>query len=336
MLIQKKKLFSTHVSIRKPPFNIKQKDDLLFSHEYQSTICSTFYLLLKNVDVLEDTVFDISTNTFFAAYTHVNGSFSCVEKIHKLKLFLKKSIKIEKGVWITQNWTWMYFHWMTDALTRLIALEGVEGKFPVILPVSYKTHPYIVESLELLGYDYVWYTPTQRLRILELLLPSHTASPGNYNAYYLNKLRNRFEIKKNVPFRKVFISRSQAFQRYIINEDEVIDVLLSFGFEVHIFENYPLLKQIELMSETLSLLGLHGAGLTNMLFMPEHGSIIELRNKGDRHNNCYFSMASELNHSYYYLQGEGDSNLTANVNIKIDTIELKNLLNLLFPNKINN
>jgi capsular polysaccharide biosynthesis protein len=224
----------------------------------------------------------------------------------------------------------MYFHWMTDALTRLIALEGEVENFPVLLPISYESYPYIVESLKLLGYEYVWYSPTKRVRIKELLLPSHTASPGNYNGTFLNKLRDRFlgALSKTKPYRKIFISRSKATQRFISNEEEVISLLISFGFEIHVFEHYSLSKQVELMRDTQSLLGIHGAGLTNMLFMPSAGSVIELRNRGDQHNNCYFSMASELNHAYYYLQGDGDSEQTASVNLHIDLIQLTNLLRL--------
>lgn len=324
-----KEIYPAHVSERVPPNNLEAKDIVLFEHEFNSLICSTSYLILKNVHILNDTVFDASNFTFYPYYTHVHGSFSAKDKLKRLKFFLKNKIVVDKAIWITQNWTWMYFHWLTDALPRLIALEDHIEKHKVLLPESYKKHPYIIDSLEILGYDFIFYLECNRVFVKKLALPSHTASPGNYNAYYLNKLRYRF-LKNNNPFRKIFISRSQANQRFIINEDEVTTILLAYGFEVHIFENYTLDKQIELMNETSVLLGLHGAGLTNMLFMPENGSIIELRNQGDKHNNCYFSMASALRHSYFYLQGLGDASQTASVNIKIDTIELKNLLNLLF------
>jgi capsular polysaccharide biosynthesis protein len=315
--------------VRKAPRNIGKLDIVLFEHEYQSTICATTYFRLKNVDILQDTVFELSTLRFFASYSHINGSFTMQEKLEKLKLFFKPMTNVNRGVWITQNWTWMYFHWMTDALTRLIALEGEVEKFPVLLPDSYKSYPYVVETLELLGYEYVWYTPTQRVRVKDLLLPSHTASPGNYNGAFLNQLRHRFlGITNPQPHRKIFISRSNASQRFISNEEEIVALVLSFGFEVHVFEHYSLSKQIALMRDTYCLLGIHGAGLTNMLFMPPNGSVIELRNRGDQHNNCYFSMASELNHDYYYLQGDGDTDQTASVNLHIDLIQLTNLLHL--------
>jgi capsular polysaccharide biosynthesis protein len=327
MLLYEKTIYPSHISIRKAPVNIKATDEELFMHEYQSSICATNFLRLKNVYILQDTVFDLSTFRFFAPYTHINGSFTRDEKIEKLKLFLKAKTYVCQGVWITQNWTWMYFHWLTDALTRLIALEAEVEQFPVLIPDAYKFYPYILESLDLLGYEYVLYSPLERVLVKELILPSHTASPGNYNSQFLNQLRQRFiGIVRGEPSRKIFISRSKATQRFITNEDELFALVLSFGFEVHIFEEYTLNRQVALMREATCLMGLHGAGLTNMLFMPPKGKVLEIRNKGDQHNNCYFSMSSELDHSYYYLEGEGDSEDTASVNIHIDIIQLTNLL----------
>jgi capsular polysaccharide biosynthesis protein len=328
MLLYEKKIYPSHISIRKAPVNIKDVDEVLFKHEYKSTICSTSFLKLKNVYLIDDTVFDLNSFHFFASYTHINGSLTSEEKIKKLKLFCKFKLTVDRGVWITQNWTWMYFHWLTDALTRLIALEDVVDKYPVFLPDSYKIYPYIVESLELLGYEYVWYSPTRRLLVKDMILPSHTASPGNYNGEFLNRLRNRFIGLLGESGRKIFISRSKATQRFITNEEEVVALVLSFGFEVHIFEEYTLNKQVALMREANCLMGLHGAGLTNMLFMPPKGKIIEFRNKGDQHNNCYFSMASELDHSYFYLEGNGNTGNTASVNLHLDLIQLTNLLHL--------
>ena len=44
---------------------------------------------------------------------------------------------------------------------------------------------------------------------------------------------------------------------------------------------------------------MHGAGLTHMLWMKEKGKILEIRAR-DSKENCYFCLASDLNHDYYY------------------------------------
>jgi len=63
------------------------------------------------------------------------------------------------------------------------------------------------------------------------------------------------------------------------------------------------------------LIGIHGAGLTNILFMPKGASVLELRRKDDSHNNCYFSLASALELNYFYQLCEVDNeNIVTQVN----------------------
>jgi hypothetical protein len=39
-----------------------------------------------------------------------------------------------------------------------------------------------------------------------------------------------------------------------------------------------------------------------MIFMPAATSVLELRYQNDRHNNCYYALASALDIDYYYQQ----------------------------------
>jgi capsular polysaccharide biosynthesis protein len=162
------------------------------------------------------------------------------------------------------------------------------------------------------------------------LIPSHTANTGNYNHTLINELRDKFlgniKIKGK---RKIFISRLKAPKRKISNEQDVVNYLKSHNWEIHYFEDYSFKKQIEIISETKYLIGLHGAGLTNMLFMREGGKVLELRNENDNHNNCYFSLASELNHEYYYQLSKGNSIETHTVDIKVDIDLLKKNIELM-------
>ena len=66
-------------------------------------------------------------------------------------------------------------------------------------------------------------------------------------------------------------------------------------------EDWSYEEQISYTSRASVLLSLHGAGLTHMLFMPKGSKVIEIRLDGDSLNNCYFSMASGLDHDYFYI-----------------------------------
>ena len=123
--------------------------------------------------------------------------------------------------------------------------------------------------------------------------------------------------------------RSRAFKRKILNENKLISVLKSFGYEIHYFEEYQLQKQIEILKESKFLIGLHGAGLTNMLFMPTNSNILELRIKADSHNNCYFSLASDLGMNYFYQLCEGTNSETHFSDVEVSLEELKRNIELM-------
>jgi capsular polysaccharide biosynthesis protein len=311
---------------RNSPVNLISKDKYLFSHESSYLVPSFYIKSLKSIDILRDTVFKLSDFTFYSSDTHINGVFSFSDKINYLKLFFTKKSNIKQGVWITQNWTWMYFHWLTDALTRLIAIEDFILDHLVILPVSYQQYSFIEESLSLLGYKIFWNNEVNRIHVDELLLPSQTSSPGNFNDKFLNKLRSKFLFNPNIEKKAVYLSRLEASKRHISNELELIKLLRRYGVEIHIFENYSFEKQVRIMNQTSILIGLHGAGLTNMLFMNDFCKVLEIRNFGDKHNNCYFSMASALKHDYYYCQGIPNNMDTSNAVIELDLIIFEKLL----------
>lgn len=178
--------------------------------------------------------------------------------------------------------------------------------------------------MEILNKEVLYYNSSQALLVKNLLVPSHTALTGNCNHFLINELSHLF-VKDitSKPTRKVFISRLKASRRKILNEDAVVEFLKTQNWEIHYFEDYSFGKQREIMSKTKYLISLHGAGLTNLLFMKEGGKVLELRNKNDRHHNCYFALASELNLDYYYQLNSGSSFIThiANITVDIPTLQ---------------
>jgi capsular polysaccharide biosynthesis protein len=73
------------------------------------------------------------------------------------------------------------------------------------------------------------------------------------------------------------------------------------------------------MSETEVLVSIHGAALTNMMFMPQGGKILELipykNGLADfsfsrlslRHDRCYVELARVMGHTYNYLECRSDA-----------------------------
>ncbi|MGZ3930292.1 MAG: glycosyltransferase family 61 protein [Bacteroidia bacterium] len=318
---------SAHISKRKPPVNLSEKDRPLFAHEFEKQIGESHVVTLKSAFVLGDSLFTFQPLRFYSSCTHINYVRK-KDRLKALMLLLKPKQRLERAVWIIDNGVAGYFHWLTDALPRLVAANEPDGV--VLLPSAYKKMGYMKQSLDLIGAEACFYDETKPLRVAQLVLPNHTAPSGNYNKTYITELRKRFiGAADRAPHRLVYISRQKAPKRHVLNENAVQGVIKQFGFEVHCFEDYDLATQVRLMSETRCLAGLHGAGLTNMLFMRAGTQLLELRNAGDAHNNCYFSMASDLNIEYYYLLNNGTSADTHTSDIEVDVNELAAVLKLM-------
>eukprot|EP00897_Mesotaenium_endlicherianum_P004819 jgi/Mesen1/4365/ME000022S03648 len=89
-------------------------------------------------------------------------------------------------------------------------------------------------------------------------------------------------------------------------------------------------ETMKIFSKALIYLGPHGAGMTNMLWMPPHGVVVEVMPQ-DNVNLCYHLLASHCEHDYFMLLGAG--NFTSSISIPplkvISTIE-----KLLPPKKV--
>ncbi len=86
------------------------------------------------------------------------------------------------------------------------------------------------------------------------------------------------------------------------------------------------MEQIHLFNSVKWLVSIHGAGLTNMIFMNKGCHILELRNKDDKDNNCYFSLASAVGLNYYYLENATDNSNTNVGNFFIDPKKFEEVL----------
>ena len=134
---------------------------------------------------------------------------------------------------------------------------------------------------------------------------SGSSPTGNYNEESINELRNNFlkSISESEKDQKIYISRNKASKRRLLNEYKLSSILDSFGIKTIYAEELSFEDQIKIFSKTSLLIGVHGAGLTNMLFMSPNTIVLEFRFENDTNNNCYFSLASALNINYYYCLG---------------------------------
>lgn len=316
--MNRKILYNEIVSIRTPPVNLDTADLRLFEHEFEKTIAETVLLELKNVGVRPDgTVFrggDVLPESLPRLRFRLIGK----PLKSRLKFFVKNCLlepgsRIDETVFMFSDiWSQEYFHWMTDALPRLFAVREQVKDAPLLLPGAFERREFVSGSLKPFGVQNIRFL-RENARCKNLVMASHTAPTGNYNDGLIREmsdfLRSYYQNQSNFDSRgdKIYISRAKAGKRKILNEAECVRVLQRYGFETVCFEDHPFEQQARIALGAKYLVSNHGAGLTNMLFMPAGSTVLELRKRADAHNNCYFSLASALKLKYFYQLCDSDA-----------------------------
>jgi capsular polysaccharide biosynthesis protein len=330
------------LSVRKPPVNFDERDRMLFQHEFQKTIPATQLLELNHANVSSDGIVFSAIRILAECFGYRNQFLRWASSKNLVKFFvknyaLKTRLKLDDNVFwviIIDNWSSAYFHWLMDALPRLYMVRDWLADSTLLLPESYKAWGYIIPSLAPFATREIKFIEsTQVFRCRRLLVPSHTAPSGNYNEKVMRGLRQMYRdhyrgMVADDPADRVYISRAKARMRKIINENDVIAVLKEHGFRIVVLEEHPFEQQVKFILNARHLVSNHGAGLTNMLFLPPGSSVLEFRKCDDGHNNCYFALASALELKYYYQlckpENPDENAYSANVHVDLEIFR-KNL-----------
>ena len=326
------------VATRKLPVNFTQGHRALFEHELQRTIPQSRLLKFENIRVSSDGLLFRGTRILpesFAFPNHLDEwKLRSRVKFLAKNYVLRRSTTIEsEALWITDYWSTGYFHWLADALSRLYTVrDRIEGLL-LLLPAGYQELDYVKSSLNGFRVSNVYFIESNEvLECRTLLMPSHTAPSGHYNEEIIRGVRDVLltAYGDSDQDRRIYISRRNASKRRIVNEDEISEILSRFGFETIHAEELSFEQQVQLCSRARYIVSNHGAGLTNMLFMPERGSVLELRHHDDRINNCYFTLASALNLSYFYqtCRPASDGPLPHTADLVVDPQEFESNLRL--------
>jgi capsular polysaccharide biosynthesis protein len=214
---------------------------------------------------------------------------------------------LDELFWITDALSCNYFHWLIEALPKLHVICKSFGTCNVLLPKHYETIEFVKQSLRAFPEANVLYLSDSR----PIFTPSLYLISSAVHPQILKELRSRLlnysrdpTIDKGDRRRdegKVYISRARQNKRRIVNEACLVRSIQPLGYQIAFTEELAFTEQVNLMQNTTTLLGAHGAGLANLIFMPAGATVVEIRREADSHNNCFFWLASALGHRYYYL-----------------------------------
>lgn len=111
----------------------------------------------------------------------------------------------------------------------------------------------------------------------------------------LSRLGNRHQ-GQNL---KLYVSRL-ADSRSPINEDDVMSLAMQHGFQCVDASRLTWEEQIGLFSGATCVMGVHGAGLANLIWMPRGSRVIEIMDPS-YYNPCYQWLSHHLGHDHTTL-----------------------------------
>lgn len=237
------------------------------------------------------------------------------------------SLDTNKSYIVIHNiWSGGYYHWITESLARLEPVMKFLSDSTILLPSNTKLDDVMVQSLECFGVENVeFFPPESNLFVKNLLLPQNPLRHREISRRSLEFVRSNIlkkissqEHSSEIP-KKIFISRKISRGRKILNEGDVVDLLESRGYKTVFMENMSFFDQVKLMEGADIVVSQHGAGLTNIIFLPQGAKVLELFRKVDGKENrdrrvnpaklipTFPRLASRLGLNYFCLLCEAVS-----------------------------
>ena len=294
---------------RNRPLNLDPQDEPLFRHEYEKKIpeCTAHYLskvrVLPNGYIIRR---GLPLSQSFS--TRGRGLAYARRAVHAMAGSVTSAVvtRIENALFVTDEFSNGFFHWVCDVLPRLEALEGSgETKNRTLVVPAMASFPYVTSSLAAYDIPFAVVLKDHEAAFCDRLMVIPPVAPtGNYRPGLMQAIRERFRGRfppGGGPAR-LFISRSEAPKRKSRTKVILLPILKRHALSSVIAESLSFEEQVRLMGCSSVLVGSHGAGLSHMLWLKPGSCVVELRRRADRWNNCYFSLASALDLEYFYLE----------------------------------
>lgn len=238
-----------------------------------------------------------------------------------------------------------YFHWFFDVLPRIAIFEKKFNIKKIDYVLCPNLNQWQTRSLLLLGFKKQQLLSSIKFRHIyspKIYLTSH---PWNFNSNILKDFENippwisewlkkrYLKFRSNKSFsKKIYIDRSDSKSnlknfRSIINELEVIDFLKKKNFTIVQLSKLKFEDQIKMFYDAKVIVGLHGAGLTNIVWSKEKTNILELKSKYTIQLYKNLSKQNKLN--YFSIEtipiGDRIADHYGAIHIDIKKLEMLNI-----------
>jgi len=215
-----------------------------------------------------------------------------------------------------------YYHWMVETVPKIQYLRAFENaaheSVTVLVPAN--APPFIEETLCLLGWPQskIAYATDSAYTVRNLVIPSYPERHASDFEWIQQEILEAVSSESEpIEGNNVYVSRSGAVERRVLNENEVMNVLSEYGFERYCLENQSLSENVQLFSQADLVVGPHGAGLTDIIFANDC-TLLELF--GEKVKQPYELLAETLSVNYEPMYCQADS---ADVVVDTEQLELR-------------
>lgn len=271
---------------------------------------------------------------FFPAIITPDGtSLECREISHRARHAPQAATRgrvaqhFDRATWVLERAYHNHSHWLTAHLPKLLLLRERGLLNDVLMPL--RRTAVMDASMRMLGIDpeaLRQFDPARPVEVGELTL----VGTDRFDPAHMRQVRAAFAdhtaADARLPHRRIFISRERSRGRRITNEHALWAMLHRHGFEKVFMEDLSFPEQVRMMQQTRVLLAPHGAGLTNMLFCPEGGHVVELADPGFPNPNFY-ALAAGLRLGYWLLSEQaGDAHHPLDRDLTVDVARVENVV----------
>ena len=176
-----------------------------------------------------------------------------------------------------------YYHWLIDFLPKcwMLTREPRLQVFPMLVNGGFsamqrETLAFVVDSLGLAAPRVEPLGDGGFAAVAEAYLPTRVWRVAAVGFWRRVIERTIYEVA-GPPQRRLFVIRAGTDRRRLRDEAALAARLQRHGFEAVDPGSLPFVEQIKLFASARIVVGVHGAGLTNMIFSRRELTLIELR-----------------------------------------------------------
>ena len=237
-----------------------------------------------------------------------------------------------------------YFHWLFDVLPKIGMLEKCYNLNKINYFLCPNLNAWQLRTLNLLGINKNKCLSSVEFRHIQANNIITTSHPWLNSKNIIHDIENlplwiskwlrikylKKKSNKNFP-KKIYIDRSDSVSnlknyRGIVNENEVIHFLKNKGFKIVRLTDLSFAEEIKLFNNADIVVGLQGAGLTNLIWSGKQTKIIELRSRFT--NKLYENLALQNNIKFNKIKADPEAKIIADHYglIRIDISKLKKII----------